>query len=80
MFKICPKSRAKGIDLIDEVTDHFTEMIDKLDTAVRDCRQEQRMIRLQKQSCVESSDRHDVLKEYITHASGIASKLRFIIE
>ena len=74
-----PKSRAKGIDLIDEVTDHFAEMIDKLDTAVVDCRHEQRMIRSRQQSSSDI-DRDDVLKEYITHASGIASKLRFIIE
>lgn len=71
------KKRTKGIDLINEVTDRFSKMINELDEGVDDCQKERTDVLLQIESLKE---RDAVLGKSVLHASGVASKLRFIID
>lgn len=70
------KKKARGIELIDEVMNRFTAMIDELDKGANDCQCEQTGIRSQ----IESLHQRDaILDSSINRAESIAANLRTLI-
>lgn len=68
--------RSRGMELIDEVADRFTAIIDELDQGVADCRAERSVI----QSQVELLHQRDAaLDASVIKASGIASNLQSLL-
>lgn len=77
MFMFIKKQKkACGIELINEVMERFTSMIDELNTGVCDCQNEQADIRLQ----IESLNQRDVvLNSSIEKAETITRNLQTLV-
>lgn len=70
------KRKMFGIELINEVSDRFSDMVDKLNQGVVDCRNEQ----IENNVAIKQlQDRNDTLGSSVSRAASIATGLRTLL-